>query len=325
MGKIDNAPIWAIFTYVFGTMMNFFLVCLCVKSVYILFQLIIYWHWYWWVESCYNSARKVKNNRVIESHNRRSVSVRHPLNATEQKTLDIRNGFIETTRTPIANGHKPNGAIQHMANGVPKHNGILANGHARLTTIEVPKKFPVQSSHLATLLDKNDAQATMRRQSVLVDELSAIESSGSSLTSSNSHYQRRRLPTIGTNYPRHSPFIQSQCSSLSLPISQPAVLNRHTPTIKKVEFDRDQTPIPNYSPRNDHYEKNKVGHRASLQQNQQIIEPHLRQMRRYQSNIVGMSMLPRIAYSQMPPPPAPSTSIVVPLSPRSRRLYSAGI
>lgn len=185
----------------------------------------------------------------------------------------------------------------------------------------------------------------MRRQSVLLlDELSPIESSASSLASSNSQHtnrQRRRLPTIGNGYSHRvsrPPFMQSQSSTLSLPISQPPNFNRRSNgqefgsnpvnTFQYKDFDKRlgflsgrESSSPKF-PRPDHYPKHRVGHRASLQQQQQIIEPHLRQMRRYQSHLSDMS--PSRNTQMPPPPPAPPTPPIQPstMRPLLRNLNS---
>jgi hypothetical protein len=220
----------------------------------------------------------------------------------------------------------------------------MANGHARivagtqsLDTVAATKKFPTNqaSPHAVTLLDNNDSQATMRRQSVLLDELSPIESSASSLGSSNSqqtHQHKRRLPTVSKNYAQRvsrAPFMQSQSSTLSLPISQPSnnfTRNHYSsnPMTNNFQYAQnlEQDSRHVVSARNEHYAKHRVGHRASLQQQQQIIEPHLRQMRRYQSHLTDMSPSSRVP--QMPPPPAPSTPPIEPviMRPMLRSLQS---
>lgn len=187
---------------------------------------------------------------------------RPPIEPTPQKLLtngciEIRTPLITKISDPtIPNGNshgprvtpinsipiaKPNGTIQSrfsiIGNLNPENttfkltNLISANGHARTGNHIQPDLaskpsviIPVPNSHSATLLDTTtDTQATIRRQSVLLDELSPIESSASSVGSSTSQQkQRRRLPTIGANYPYkavRSPFMQSQSSTLSLPIN----------------------------------------------------------------------------------------------------------
>ena len=62
MGNLSNAPIHAIFVYVIGACMNFLL-------------LYIYWHWYWYVETMWNSARKIRQDKLQDSHNVRTRQV----------------------------------------------------------------------------------------------------------------------------------------------------------------------------------------------------------------------------------------------------------
>uniref|UniRef100_A0AC34QML8 Uncharacterized protein n=1 Tax=Panagrolaimus sp. JU765 TaxID=591449 RepID=A0AC34QML8_9BILA len=51
MGDLSNAPLFAILFYLFGALMNYWL-------------LYVYYHWYWHVESEYDSATKLKHNRL---------------------------------------------------------------------------------------------------------------------------------------------------------------------------------------------------------------------------------------------------------------------
>lgn len=69
MGKLDNAPIGAIFVYVLGTLMNFFL-------------LFVYWHWYWHVESCISFLSHrvycIRYSRLqfrVEGQNKSSIGI----------------------------------------------------------------------------------------------------------------------------------------------------------------------------------------------------------------------------------------------------------
>uniref|UniRef100_A0A1I8A853 Git3 domain-containing protein n=1 Tax=Steinernema glaseri TaxID=37863 RepID=A0A1I8A853_9BILA len=59
MGDLNNAPLLSILAYLIGTMLNFFL-------------LYIFWHWYWYVEEIWNSARKIRNDQTIVNPNIRS-------------------------------------------------------------------------------------------------------------------------------------------------------------------------------------------------------------------------------------------------------------
>ncbi|CAD5205387.1 unnamed protein product [Bursaphelenchus okinawaensis] len=80
MGDLNNAPMTAIFTYVMGTCMNFFL-------------LYVYWHWYWHVEEEWDSARKLRNGEVIPNSTKRTSPSKRKHPIVNQPSRTVGNGY----------------------------------------------------------------------------------------------------------------------------------------------------------------------------------------------------------------------------------------
>ncbi|KAH7723783.1 Protein K04C2.7 [Aphelenchoides avenae] len=99
MGDVENTPVIPILVYTVGTLMNFFL-------------LYIYWHWYWHVESEWASARKIRSDRVVDSHNRRSGALPHrPMTngGTPHKLAVTNGGAVQNGAHRVQNGSPRNG------------------------------------------------------------------------------------------------------------------------------------------------------------------------------------------------------------------------
>jgi len=97
MGDLTNAPIFAILFYLFGALMNYWL-------------LYVYYHWYWHVESEYDSVTKLTHNRLSND-------------------IDEADPRRRPFRNPPSNARFPTGpttTLQVMPNGasVTKMNGI---------------------------------------------------------------------------------------------------------------------------------------------------------------------------------------------------------
>uniref|UniRef100_A0A0N5AUQ5 G_PROTEIN_RECEP_F1_2 domain-containing protein n=1 Tax=Syphacia muris TaxID=451379 RepID=A0A0N5AUQ5_9BILA len=88
-GYSNGASLFALAVYIFGTAMNSFL-------------LYVYWHWYWHVESMWNSARKLRPNHIIVNPNMRSkrTLMRPPpdiLNNVVEPSSDTPRALLTTT------------------------------------------------------------------------------------------------------------------------------------------------------------------------------------------------------------------------------------
>ncbi|KAI6179767.1 hypothetical protein M3Y98_00646000 [Aphelenchoides besseyi] len=284
MGKLDNAPISAILTYFFGTMINFFL-------------LVVYWHFYWHVESEFNSARKVRTDRVQESHARRTnANRRSPPSNEAPKLLQPVTTIQTAAHMPIANGKstsKQNGAIRTTPI-IPQTNGHVPNGRAAAIANAMrtsPLRLPNGNGPITLLHDRD---GVLRRSSAADSPID-----GSSITSSSgcsSNTPRRQLPNLNSAIPvqnrengRSFAIPTSQLSTISLPVNQ----RPDTRTRSQLEY----SPIPkirNESSRRPSSARNETANWSPNQTYQSIPvqpvdfdhsppAPHLRSMRRYQS------------------------------------------
>jgi hypothetical protein len=113
MGDIGSAPTGAIFIYVFGATMNYLL-------------LYWYWHWYWFIEAEYESATKLRHNRLSDD-----VHIdprRRPFHYPAEELDGRSNGFIpqsqrflvETTSSSPGTAAATSATIQMIANGINK-------------------------------------------------------------------------------------------------------------------------------------------------------------------------------------------------------------
>uniref|UniRef100_A0A914EAF8 Uncharacterized protein n=1 Tax=Acrobeloides nanus TaxID=290746 RepID=A0A914EAF8_9BILA len=103
MGDLENAPLVSILAYMLGIFMNFFL-------------LVVLWHWYWHVESMWDSARKVRNDqleRIAANRKPRPPVVTPPKKFSaemqEKKSFQLLSNGNTVTRkgVPLSNGIPP--------------------------------------------------------------------------------------------------------------------------------------------------------------------------------------------------------------------------
>jgi hypothetical protein len=121
MGDIGNAPIGAILVYVFGAAMNYML-------------LYWYWHWYWFIESEYESATKLRHNRLTDEVH--SDPRRRPFHYPSEQLFHS-NGFTPQSQrmllgtSPLGTATTvqmiPNGTNTNMTKQVPYPNRYLQN------------------------------------------------------------------------------------------------------------------------------------------------------------------------------------------------------
>ncbi|KAE9551797.1 hypothetical protein FO519_005001 [Halicephalobus sp. NKZ332] len=110
MGDLTNAPIFAILFYLFGALMNYWL-------------LYVYYHWYWHVESEYESATKLIHNRLSNDVDEVDPR-RRPFRAPQPNSSRFSGG--------------PTTTLQVLPNGtsIAKTNGI--NDRIQKSPIEYP-------------------------------------------------------------------------------------------------------------------------------------------------------------------------------------------
>ncbi|KAI6227382.1 hypothetical protein M3Y99_01260700 [Aphelenchoides fujianensis] len=189
------------------------------------FLLIVYWHFYWHVEEEFNSARKVRTDRVQESHAKRTAAgvrrapitteiaaQRSPAQTVVQKPLTNgttavhqSNGHVHTTSTISlpTNGHVPNGRAAAIANAMRTSPPRISNGFAPITLLP-------------------DGEGGVLRRSSAESPLGSAATTSSGCSSST---PRRRLPVVNTpvggpvranGRPMNAP--STQLSTMSLPI-----------------------------------------------------------------------------------------------------------
>ncbi|CAD5207884.1 unnamed protein product [Bursaphelenchus xylophilus] len=148
MGDLNNAPMTAIFAYVIGMCMNFFL-------------LYVYWHWYWHVEAEWDSSRKLRDDEITPT-----VVTRTPQTQRKQPILTqpggengsvVENGGLKKCEKVVKvddEGHAPT-LRSNFSNG--QVNGHVGNG------IGFGGKMG-ENRKKVSLLRTNDNSATIIRQ-----------------------------------------------------------------------------------------------------------------------------------------------------------------
>uniref|UniRef100_A0A914YLX0 Uncharacterized protein n=1 Tax=Panagrolaimus superbus TaxID=310955 RepID=A0A914YLX0_9BILA len=120
MGDIGNAPIGAILVYVFGAAMNYML-------------LYWYWHWYWFIESEYESATKLRHNRL--SNEVHSDPRRRPFHYPSESLFHA-NGFSPQSQRILLGTSPPGTATTTTTTTVQ----MIPNGTSMIKQVPYPSR-----------------------------------------------------------------------------------------------------------------------------------------------------------------------------------------
>ncbi|KAF7633902.1 C-CAP/cofactor C-like domain-containing protein, partial [Meloidogyne graminicola] len=158
IGDLQNAPLRPISFYIFGTLLNFFL-------------LYVYWHWYWHVETLWNSARKLKRGETLNSNVH--LDVHHHSSSTISTTSTTAQLLIsELNKKPYLKKYysslsSSNSLPPISSSNLINNKLIQNNNYKQQQNIQLPPRvlYLRKQEHFGQLKNKNLLKEKNRRSS----------------------------------------------------------------------------------------------------------------------------------------------------------------